>query len=153
MQMVSSRTAQASVSAHRLDRHGARRPPRRRLRHDADADIAFDQPADRVEAAQLHAQPQRLPAARRLVGEEALQGARAVEADEIVVEHLARRRSSSAWRADDRAPTTSTKRSLAERIGLERADVDGAGDDAEIGDPFGDQADDLVAQPLLAGRR
>ncbi len=38
---------------------------------------------------------------------------------------------------------------LAERIGLERARVDGAGDDAEVGDALGDQADDLVAQPLL----
>ena len=38
---------------------------------------------------------------------------------------------------------------LAERIGLERAGIDGAGDDAEVGDALGDQADDLVAQPLL----
>ena len=38
---------------------------------------------------------------------------------------------------------------LAEGIGFQRAGIDGAGDDAEIGDPFGDQADDLVAQPLL----
>ena len=38
---------------------------------------------------------------------------------------------------------------LAERIGLKRARIDGAGDDAEVGDAFGDHADDLVAQPLL----
>ena len=37
----------------------------------------------------------------------------------------------------------------AERIGLERAGVDRAGDDAEVGDAFGDQADDLVAQALF----
>ena len=37
----------------------------------------------------------------------------------------------------------------AERIGFERAGIDRAGDDAEIGDAFGDQADDLVAQPLF----
>ena len=47
-------------------------PPRRGLRHDADADIALDQAADRVEAAQLHAQPQRLSDARGLFGEKAL---------------------------------------------------------------------------------
>ena len=77
--------------------------PRGGLRHDADADLAFDQPADRVEAAQLHAQPQRPADARRLVGQEALQRAGAVEPDEIVVEHLRRSRSSHAWRADGRA--------------------------------------------------
>ena len=32
---------------------------------------------------------------------------------------------------------------------VERAGVDGAGDDAEVGDAFGDQADDLVAQPFF----
>ncbi len=37
----------------------------------------------------------------------------------------------------------------AERIGFEPAGIDGAGDDAEIGDAFGDQADDLVAQALF----
>src|SRR6266850_3543285 len=40
------------------DRHGALNAPRRAFRHNADADIALDQPAHRVEAAQLHAQPQ-----------------------------------------------------------------------------------------------
>ena len=70
------------------DRHRARHPPRGRFRHDADADLAFHHPADRIEAAQLHAQPQRLADPRRLVGEEALDRAGAVEADEIMVEHL-----------------------------------------------------------------
>ena len=34
-------------------------------------------------------------------------------------------------------------------IGFERARIDGGGDDAEIGNPFGDEPDDLVAQPFL----
>src|SRR5262249_12887536 len=42
---------------HRRDRHGAADPLRRGLRHDADADLAFDQAAHGVEAAQLNAQP------------------------------------------------------------------------------------------------
>ena len=33
----------------------------------------------------------------------------------------------------------------AERIGLQRARIDSAGDDTEIGNAFRDQADDLVA--------
>jgi hypothetical protein len=37
----------------------------------------------------------------------------------------------------------------AERIGGERTGVDGAGDDAEVGDAFGDEADDLVAQAFF----
>jgi hypothetical protein len=38
---------------------------------------------------------------------------------------------------------------LAEGICFQRAHVDGGSDDAEVGDPFGDEPDDLVAQPLL----
>ncbi len=38
---------------------------------------------------------------------------------------------------------------LAEGIGFERAGIDRGGDDAEIGDALGDQADDLVAEALL----
>ena len=38
---------------------------------------------------------------------------------------------------------------VAKRIGLQRARIDGSGDDAEIGNALGDQTDDLVAQPLL----
>ena len=37
----------------------------------------------------------------------------------------------------------------AERIGLQPADIDGAGDDADVADALGDQADDLIGQPLL----
>src|SRR6266540_4973402 len=44
---------------HDGDRHGLGRPACGRLRHDADADVAFHQPAHRVEAAELHAQAQR----------------------------------------------------------------------------------------------
>ena len=147
-QIVSSRTAQESASGTDGDRHRPRRAPRRRLRHDADADLAFDQPAHGVEAAQLHAQPQRPADARRLAGEKALQRAGAIEADEIVVEHFVE--------ADLRALGERMvarhhehEAVAAERIGFERAGVDGAGDDAEIGDAFGDQADDLVAQALF----
>ena len=88
------------------------------------------------------------PMRAALLGEKALQRARAVEADEIVVEHLGE--------ADFRAARERMvarhhehEAVAAERIGLERAGVDGAGDDAEVGDAFGDQADDLVAQPLF----
>ena len=88
------------------------------------------------------------PIARRLVGEEALQRAGAVEPDEIVVEHL---REGDLRALGERMVARDHQHEavLAERIGLERARIDGAGDDAEIGDAFGDQADDLVAQPLL----
>ena len=37
----------------------------------------------------------------------------------------------------------------AERIGGQPAGIDGAGDDADVADAFGDQPDDLVGQPLL----
>jgi hypothetical protein len=37
----------------------------------------------------------------------------------------------------------------AERIGGQPAGIDRAGDDADVADTFGDQADDLVAEPLL----
>ena len=123
-------------------------PPRGRLRHDADADLAFDHAADRVEAAQLHAQPQRLADARRLVGEEALQRAGAVEPDEVAVEHL-RKRDFRALGERMVARHHQHEAVAAERIGFERARIHGAGDDAEIGNAFRDQADDLVAEPLL----
>ena len=35
------------------------------------------------------------------------------------------------------------------RIGLEPPGIDRAGDDADVGDAFGDQPDDLVGEPLL----
>ena len=37
----------------------------------------------------------------------------------------------------------------AERVGLERARIDRAGDDAEIADAFRDQPHDFVAQPFF----
>ena len=148
MQIVSSRTAQGSVRATGAIAMVRCHPARRGFRHDADADLALDQAADRVEAAQLHAQPQRLADARGLVGEEALQRAGAVEPDEVVIEHL-RERDLRALGERMVARHHQHEAVLAERIGLERAGIDGAGDDAEVGDAFGDQADDLVAQPLL----
>jgi len=59
-----------------------------RFRHDADTDVAFDQAADRIEAAQLHAQTQRPADAICLVSEKPLDRAGTVEADHVVVEHL-----------------------------------------------------------------
>ena len=41
----------------------------------------------------------------------------------------------------------------AERIGFKPAGIDGAGDNAKVGDAFGDEADDLVAQAALPDRR
>ena len=41
----------------------------------------------------------------------------------------------------------------AERISVQAAIVHGAGDDADIGGAFGDQADDLVATAALRDRR
>src|ERR1700694_5866331 len=72
----------------RLDRHAFRRAAGGCWGHDADPDIAFDHSADRIEAAQLHAEAKRAPDAGRLAAEEALDGARPVEADEILVEHF-----------------------------------------------------------------
>ena len=86
--------------------------------------------------------------AGRLVGEEALQGARPVEADEIVAEHLGEGdlgRAARGWPCghdEDEAVG-------AERVGVEPAGIDRAGDDADIADALGDQADDLVREPLL----
>ena len=37
----------------------------------------------------------------------------------------------------------------AERVGGEPPGIDGSRHDADVGDPFGDQADDLVGQPFL----
>src|SRR6185369_9535954 len=122
-------------------------PAHRGLRYDADADLALDQPAHRIEAAQLHAQPQRPADTHRLVGEEALQGAGAIEADEVVAEQLIEADLRAA-RERMVAGDHEHEAVAAEWIGDERARVDGAGDDANVGDAFGDQADDLVAQAL-----
>ena len=70
------------------DRGGAGGPAGRGLGHDAEADARLDHAADRVEAAQLHPQPERAADPGRLVGKEALQRARPVEADEIVAEDV-----------------------------------------------------------------
>ena len=86
--MVRSRNAHASVRSTALIAMLACGALHRGRRHDADADIALDQTAHRIEAAQLHAQPQRPPDAAALSGEKALQGAGAVEPDKIVIEHF-----------------------------------------------------------------
>ena len=101
-----------------------------------------------VEAAQLHAQPDRAADAARLVGEEALQRARAIEPDEIVIEHLGEADLGAA-RERMIARHHQHEAVAAERIGREPPGIDRAGNDADVGDALGDQPDDLVGQPLL----
>ena len=64
---------------HGADRHGALGPMHGRLRNDADTDVAFDQAADGVEAAQLHAQTQGPPDAIGLVSKKTLDRTGAVD--------------------------------------------------------------------------
>ena len=136
------------LETHHGDRHGPSGATRRRFGHDAEADVAFDHAAHRVEAAELHPQFQRLADAARLVCEKALQGAGAVKPNEVVAEHVAeadirsRGEGVSARHHEDETVA-------AERIGLEPARVHRARHDADIADPFGDEADDFVAEPLL----
>src|SRR5664280_992204 len=115
----------------RADRHVAFGPFHRGLRHDADADIALDQPADGIEAAQLHAQPQRPADAVGFVGKEALDRAGAVEADNVVFEHLGK---ADARTAGERmvAGNYQYETVAAERERMQAAVIDGAGDDADI---------------------
>ncbi len=136
------------VERHRRDRHGAGGPARGRLGHDAEADPALDQAADRIEAAQLHPQPQGLAAAAGLGGEEAGERARPVEPDEIVAEHLGEGHGGP--RGQRMALGHHQHEAVAaERVGLEAAGLDRAGDEAEIRRALGDEADDLVGEPLL----
>ncbi len=88
------------------------------------------------------------PMRSRFVGEEALQRARPVETDEVVLQHLGEGNLRTLGQRMI-ARNRQHEPVLAERVGFERARIDGAGDDAEIGDAFGDQADDLVTQPFL----
>jgi hypothetical protein len=126
------------------DRHRLRHPSRGGFRHDADADIAFHQPAYRVEAEQLHAQTQRPAGACSLGGEEALQRAGASETDEVVIEDILEPDLGALGQRviarDNKDETVAPK-----RISLQRAGIDGARDNADVGDAFGNQPDDLVA--------
>src|SRR5580700_8163851 len=133
---------------HDRDRHGLRHAARGGFRHDADADLAFDQPAYGVEAAQLHAQPQRPADAHGFGGEKALDGAGAIEADEIVLEHVLET-DLDALRQRMILRDHQHETVAAERIGFERPGIDRAGDDAEIGYSLRDEANDLVAQALF----
>src|ERR1700754_5121655 len=72
----------------RADRHRWPNAPSGGLWDNANADVAFDQTADRIETAQLDAQLQWFADARRLVGEKALDGAGPVETDEFLIEHF-----------------------------------------------------------------
>ena len=65
-----------------VDRHGFRVALGRRRRDDADPDIAFDQPADGVEAAQLDPQFETTADPLGLFRQKALQRARSVQTDE-----------------------------------------------------------------------
>ena len=71
-----------------VDRHGFGMTFGCRGRHDADPDIALDEPANCVEAAQLHPQFEAAANPFGLLGQKALQGAGPVQTDEIAVEHL-----------------------------------------------------------------
>ena len=74
--------------SYRTDRHRPLGTLHGRLGHDAYADIALDQSANRIEAAQLHAQTQRTTDTVCLVREKALDCASSVKSDHVVVEHL-----------------------------------------------------------------
>ena len=76
---------------HRCNCHGPRYTPCGGLRHNANAHIALDQATYRIEAAQLHAQPQRLAGGSGFAGKETLERARAVEPYEIVTQHFGKR--------------------------------------------------------------
>ena len=71
-----------------VDRHGFGVTFGCRRRDDADPDIALDQPANGVEAAQLHPQFEAAADPFGLLRQKALQGAGPVQTDEIAVEHL-----------------------------------------------------------------
>ena len=73
---------------HGADRHGPLGTMYGCFRNDADADVAFDQAADGIEAAQLHTQTQRSADPICLVSEKTLDRAGTVQADHVVIEHL-----------------------------------------------------------------
>src|SRR5215469_1004635 len=74
-----------------VDRHGLGVTLRGGRWDDADPDIAFDQAAHRVEAAQLDTQFEAAAGPFGLIGEKTLQRTRAVEADEIEIENFSER--------------------------------------------------------------
>src|SRR4029079_17178968 len=115
----------------RLDSHALGRPPRRGRRHHADADIAFNQPADRVEASQLHAELEWAPDVGRLAAEEALNRAGTVETDKIVVEHVGKFHLGAA-RQRMILRHHQHEAVAAERIGGQPPGIDRAGDDADV---------------------
>ena len=84
----------------------------------------------------MHAQSQRLSDVGRLIGEEALQRARPIKTDEVVVKHV-RERDLGAFGERMAARHCQYEPILPKRISLERAHVDSGGDDTEVGDPLG----------------
>src|SRR5689334_13411105 len=114
-----------------------------RFRNNADADVALDQSANGIEAAKLHAQTQRTPDAICLVRKETLDRAGAIQADHIVIEHLAKSDTRAIGQRmilrdhKHKAITAKWKR-------MKPAIVDGPGHNADVGMTFRHQADDLV---------
>ena len=146
--MVSSRSAQESVSCTALIAIVRSRALHGGLRHDADTDVAFNQTTDGIEAAQLHTQTKRTAYAIRLVGKESLDCAGAVEADHVVVKHFGKAdvrpgRKRMFFCNHEHEPVAS------ERKRIQAAVVDGTGNDADIGVAFGNQAYDFVTESLL----
>ena len=146
---MSSRTAQASVSVDRLDRHG-RAPPGARW-----------SPA-RCRSPTLHSTSRHTASKlRSCTRSRSGRPMRLALSARKRCSALARSRPTKSWSSTSAKPIFVASRErmvarhhqheavAAERIGFERAGIDGAGDDADVGDAFGDQADDLVAQPLL----
>src|SRR4029078_3727859 len=118
------------------------------FRNDADADVAFDESADGVEAAQLHAQLEPPSGALRLLRQESLQRAGAIQADEVAIERVSER---DALLGSERIACGGHQDEAidAKRKDFQPGDVFGAGDDADVGLAIGDCGDDLIAQALL----
>src|SRR5215471_20343945 len=99
-----------------------------RRRDHADTDIAFDEPAERIEAAQLDPQFEAPADPLRFFAQEALQRARSVETNKIEVEGAGKRnlfcRRQWVGRGDDEYQTVDAKRQH-----LETRHLDRAGDD------------------------
>src|SRR5262245_45334287 len=114
------------------DCHGAFGAPHSRLRHNADADVAFDQTTDGIETSQLHPQAKRTPDAIGLVCEEPLDRTGAVEADHVVVQYFGKAYARPAGEfmilGDDQNKTV-----VAKREGLQTSIIDGARYNSDVG--------------------
>src|SRR6185436_9168983 len=120
----------------------------RGFRNDADADVALDEPAHGIEAAQLHAQLEPAPGALGLLRQESLQRAGAIQAYEVAIECLGK---GDAFLGSERMTGGGDEHEAidAKREYFQAGDVFGACDDADIRLSIGDGCDDLIAQALL----